>query len=326
MDALLDPRYAAQKQAEADRQRKMLLDSLRSLAPQAPATEPPDQRFGYGEAADLNRLPPSEFDATPALPPSPRMFQQASSRPPREAPTVLAGAGLEGMPRSYMERTPGGQGMGGNEWAKANQGAGRAVNELAGVGGFRRPTEELYKQAFRPNQVIGEGREAYEIPTMAPGAGQFAQAELKGRVGAEDFARLLGQKEQETVRDAEAQLAPPVQEAAECAAQRATYPARVQGEAMGLQAMFGLQGREATAAGTVESRRATRDSAALNYLQRSLDELMGREEQTPETQSMISEVREQLQQLRRGEFFLTDFGFSEDEIEDMAAAEAGDLQ
>ena len=161
----------------------------------------------FGGVSEMGDIAPT-VDSAPAyagpriMPMPPAMFRNAAQEPAVPSPTPMSrmatveGSGIEG-PRMEMFRTPGGQGMGGREWALANQGPSDAVKALNEQ--YRVPTEELFKQANRQSGV-------------APGANQWAASMLEDRLGAEDFARLLGQQKQETVEMAEAELSPQVQQ------------------------------------------------------------------------------------------------------------------
>ena len=165
----------------------------------------------------------------------------------------------------------------------------------------RRSTEELYKQAFRPAEQ------------MAPGAGEFARDTLQDRTGADDFARLLGQKEQETVRMSQAHLHPAVQATQEQEARRGAYPAEAQGRSNALSGMFGLQREQARGQATVEAARSRRDQAVQSMLIRELGELTtgGYPGESPDEREDRMGRRDMIQELlnrsRAGEFNLGDF-------------------
>lgn len=161
-------------------------------------------------------------------------------------------------------------------------------------------TEELYKQAHRP------------ADQMAPGAGEWAQDELKDRIGPEDFARLLGQKEQETTRMAQANLHPAVQAQQERAARRAAYPAEAQGRSNALSSMFGVQREQVRGQANVEAARARRDQAVQSMLLREIGDMtVGGYQGEPsnERQDRLSRIQmytELLNRARAGEFNLGD--------------------
>ena len=167
-------------------------------------------------------------------------------------------------------------------------------------GGFRRPTEELYKQSFAAPE------------TVAPGAREMARAELEPRVGAEEFARLLGQKQQETIQTAQTGLHPAVQAQQEAAAQRATYPARAAGQASTLAGMFGLQREQARGQAAVEAARARRDAQAGQAVTRAMSELaVGPQDESDEDRALRMNLMQRLdameKALRSGEYFLSDY-------------------
>ena len=83
-----------------------------------------------------------------------------------------------------------------------------------------RPTEELYRQAFAPAE------------TVAPGASEYAQSQLKERTGSEEFERLLGMKQRETVEGAETAMHPAVLAQSEMASRQKAYPYQAQAAGM----------------------------------------------------------------------------------------------
>ena len=109
----------------------------------------------------------------PPLPGPPPMFSGGGESPATPAAT-RALSGLvegEGLPPNWMLRTPGGKGLEGPEWtARQTPGNYQGVGEPMAAQ-FRRPTEELWKQASRSPEET------------APGAQASAGMELFGRVG-----------------------------------------------------------------------------------------------------------------------------------------------
>ena len=270
------------------------------------------------------------------VPKPPEMFRQHTyNADVPGAPNLNAGAvqgeGLPPGPSFYMERTPGGQGMGGEEWARANQGPSAQVKALSSL---YRPTEELYRQAANPTQTVsrdvttrGFGQpwetntEQFQLASSAPGAAQSATQQLQERLQPEEFQRLLGQKQQETIAGAQTSLDPTVQASAEAEARRATYPAQAQAEGLKNQALLGFLGRQATAEGSVAGRQATRDAAALGALERAMTAITSREDLTPEDQAELLRLRESIELVKRGVFFLSDLGFDEQQLDELADLE-----
>ena len=194
--------------------------------------------------------------------------------------------------RGWMNRADG-SGLNGMEWASQNQGSSYQAPP-------RISTEELYQQSFRdPN-------------SMAPGAGQWAGKQLQDRVGAEDFSRLLGQKQDETIAGAQTQLDPRVRQASEEEAIRSTYPQREAGKASGFAAMLGLQGDQERAAAAVEGARARRDALGSQAVARAIQELtVGPADESPEDRGLRMQLLQRFQEMERGistgEYFLSDY-------------------
>ena len=223
----------------------------------------------------------------------------------------------------------GGDDLSGNEWALSNQGPSAGVRALSSM---NRPTEELYRQAASPTQTVRRGAgfagsefldkpESYTMASTAPGASAAATQGLKERIAPEDFQRLLGQQQEETITGAKTQLQPDVTAAAEAEARRGTYPAQAQAEGLKNQALLGFLGRQSTAEGSVEGRRATRDAAALNTLERSMGSIMEREDLTPEDKSELQRLRESIELVKRGVYFLSDLGFDDQQLDELADLE-----
>lgn len=195
--------------------------------------------------------------------------------------------------QGWMSKTPDGAGLNGNEWAAQHQGSSYQAPP-------RISTEELYQQAFRnPNSV-------------APGANQASAHQLEDRVGTEDFARLLGQKQDETIASAQTELDPRVQEAAEQEAIRGTYPAREAGKASGFAAMLGLQGDQIQAGAEVEAARARRDALGSQVAGRAIQELaIAPANETGEDRAQRLQYLQKFQEMERGistgEYFLSDY-------------------
>lgn len=79
--------------------------------------------------------------------------------------------------------------------------------------------EELYRHAFG------------DPSSMAPGAPQMAQGQLKGRMADEDWNTLLQQKQQEAILGGLTSLHPAIQASEEQKAQRISYPAQYNAQA-----------------------------------------------------------------------------------------------
>lgn len=265
----------------------------------------------------LQQLGGQQETGLPTPPQTPLMFRRPgtldespfrSQQPP--APGVqrtgaIAGPGVSGVEGGLgMTRTPGGVGQGGREWAQQRSGFRTPVSTAP-----YRSTEELYRIGFAPPSV-----------GVAPGARELAQAELRPRIGEEEFERALGQKEREAIRTAEVGMHPSVQREREAAARRATYPAEAQAKGLGLQALYGFLGRQETAGGTVEARRAQRDAAALNTLERAMSAIMEKQDLTPEDRGELNRLRESIELVRRGVFFASDL-FDENELDALADLE-----
>ena len=216
------------------------------------------------------------------------------------------------LPSKYLMMRSPGAGMEGWEWTAANQGASPAVKALTG---FHMPTEELYKQSFRPAEQV------------APGANEWAQGQLKERMGAGDFERLLGQKEQESFRAAQSRMNPTAQASLEADARRATYPARIAADASKISSLLGLQQEQEKGAASVESARARRDALGFQALQRRLDTLSEIEPADNTEQEEITEelasTKRMVDLIRSGELFLSDF-LSEQAIDAIISEEGLD--
>ena len=230
------------------------------------------------------------------------------TKPPTSAPSRLGPGQFKGLGEDRFEVA--GAFGGPSVTGTASFGGGPLDTEqaLAGLkaassqfgGGFRRPTEELYKQAFRPAEQ------------MAPGAGQMALAELESRVGAEEFARLLGQKQEETIQTAQTGLHPAVQAQQEATAKRATYPAQAAGQASALAGMFGLQREQVRGQASVEAARARRDAQAGQAVTRAMSELaVGPQDESDDDRALRLNLMQRLdameKALRSGEYFLSDY-------------------
>lgn len=210
----------------------------------------------------------------------------------------------------WMSKTPGAAGLNGNAWASQNQGS-----------SFQAPprisTEELYQQANRSPESV------------APGANQWAANTLQDRVGAEDFARLLGQKQDETIAGAQTQLDPRVRQAAEEEAIRSTYPAREAGKSAGFAAMLNLQGDRERAGATVEASRARRDALGTQAVQRAIQELaVGPADESDEDRSLRMQLLQRFQEMERGistgEYFLSDY-LDDTALDEIINATMGDM-
>ena len=269
-------------------------------------------------------LEPSPLDEGPGIwPMTPKPFRDAAiPTPPPTAPTgdlsslVPYPSNIQKVQSAYdpSKETVGSMEFGGPKINSLPQS--QQLQALSGLknasaqfgGGFQRPTEELYKQANS------------DPSTMAPGAGQAAQAELTSRTGAEDFQNLLGRKSQETIQGAESALHPTVQGQAEQVARRAAYPAEAQGRANALSGMLGIQRETARGQAAVEAARTRRDEAVQSMLIRQLGELTTggyRGESPQEQQDRMAHrdlIIELLQRSRSGEFNLGDF-ISDEELQ-----------
>lgn len=155
---------------------------------------------------------------------------------------------------------------------------------------------------------------------MAPGAQMAAQQQLSDVLGDAEFEKLMARKEQEIPRVAGAELHPSVQRQQELAARRAAYPSQAQAQGLQNQALYNFLGRRETAAGAVESRRATRDASALNTLERAMSAITEREGLTPEDNAELNRLRESIELVRRGVFFASDL-FDESELDQLADLE-----
>lgn len=262
------------------------------------------------------------------MPTPPPMFRQSTPdigvSSPYDTPNMgrVQGQGIEG-PTMYMERTPGGKGMSGNEWALANQGESPAIKALSEA---YTPTEELFRKAASPDrlQIQGDdtdwtGYSRGMSVGRAPGSQAYAQNQLKNRVGDDEFARLLGQKEQEIERTAQAKLSPTVQTEAQLGAERAAIPAKLTAQAQGLSGLFGLRRAQETAAGQIEGRRAARDGAATAALARAYADLSvpkytENDDERTAREGRAAEIKEMLDALQDGQFFLSDL-VGEDEVD-----------
>lgn len=115
-----------------------------------------------------------------------------------------------------------------------------AVRPLSGAGGREHPLlaltrlqpseEELYRRSFAPPEI-----------GLAPGSREMARQQLQERIGEQDFRRLLGQKQAETIQMAQAGMHPAVQAQAEAEARRATYSAQSQARVAALQSLLGIE-------------------------------------------------------------------------------------
>ena len=146
------------------------------------------------------------------------------------------------------------------------------------------PGPQFQEQANAVADTRKQQRQAYLGGFESP----QAQAQFGRGVGPE-YERVQEQKRQDLVAGAGATLHPDVQRVQETTAQRGAYPAEAQAKGLELQALFGLQGRQATASGTVEAARSRRDAAAMQYLQRSVDELMSREDLRNEDKALLQD-------------------------------------
>ena len=166
------------------------LEALRRILPEQTAstgfeeyTPPSMPRMYTGGDPNVDKLKQlfagPQRPAAPALPGSPPMFRPRTDTTAEPAMT-RASTGLvegEGLPPNWMVRTPGGRGQNGLEWAASQpQGAYQGVREP--LRRPYRPTEELYKQAFRPAEQT------------APGAQASAGMELFERVGPDPEQQL----------------------------------------------------------------------------------------------------------------------------------------
>ena len=194
--------------------------------------------------------------------------------------------------KGWMNQSSG-AGLNGQGWTALNQGSSYQAPP-------RISTEELYQQANR------------DPGSVAPGANQWAGKQLQDRVGAEDFSRLLGQKQDETIAGAQTQLDPRVRQASEEEAVRSTYPAQVAGKASGFAAMLGLQGDQERAAAAVEGARARRDALGSQAVARAIQELtVAPADESTEDRSLRTQLLQRFQEMERGistgEYFLSDY-------------------
>lgn len=236
----------------------------------------------------------------------PNIFRQPVSRPfsPSPQPPTLGSYNegiVQGVAPPWMQQDIVGGSMTRGDGPGLSGNDPRAIAALKATAyqpAPRIPTGELYKQSFRPAGQV------------APGANQWAQGELKERIGADEFTRLLGQKEQESFRSAQSQMHPAVQANLEAQARRASYPAQAQAEATKLSGLFGLQREQERGAASVESARARRDALGFQALQRRLDTLSRIEPAAGEKEEIADELastKRLLDLLRSGELFLSDF-------------------
>lgn len=93
-------------------------------------------------------------------------------------------------------------------------------------------SEELYRSAFNEPDYQTAAGGVFRPPSAQP----WAQNQLKEREGLEEFQRLLGMKQQETIGQAEAQLHPSVQAAGEITARQKAYPNQAYAEGLAEQA------------------------------------------------------------------------------------------
>lgn len=93
--------------------------------------------------------------------------------------------------------------------------------------------------------------------------------------------------------------------------------ARATGGNAALVAMLGLQREQERTRGVVAGRQVQRDAAALNTLERAMSQIMGREDLTPEDQAELQRLRESIELVRRGVYFISDL-FDEDQLNELA--------
>lgn len=275
---------------------------------------------------DLTKAPQTRVPVTTPQVQAPSMFTAQRSPVSEVGPP-------SGFPQSAGERdVPGayGQGMVRGSFTVG----GPNVPQTAALEGLRRhqptygnqaSTEELYRRSFpaRHQQeyfVPGEpGRRVMGTAGTfyAPGVQDQAQQQLQDRIGEEAFERALRQKEQEARQMARVGLDPAAQLGAELTARRAAYPSQAQAEGLSTQALYNFLGRRETAESAVAGRQAQRDAAALNTLERAMSQIMGREDLTPEDQAELQRLRESIELVRRGVYFLSDL-FDDSQLDELA--------
>ena len=300
------------------------------------AFNPPDNTLDQGPG--MWPMRPKQFSMPPiAPPPVPPEFPMGQNDGSAVAGTSMND--IRGLPQnSFMERTPGGQGMGGNEWATANQGPSAGVRALSGI---NRPTEELYKQAANPTQTVRRGAgfagsdfldkpESYTMSSTAPGASQSATRELQTRFAPEDFQRLLGQKQEETTAGARTQLQPDVSAAAEAEARRSAYPQQASAEGAQGSALLNFLGREKTAEGSMQSQQIAaggRHIAAIIGAQQRLLSNLATSEVPDEDRQLIMQRLDQMDKQKQALMQLQEtYGLTDEDIDGLLGEDEYDLE
>lgn len=299
---------------------------------------------GMSQAWNAARQAPgsaSRFEPQPSMgltPASPPMFRPQPPRVPGlpDESMTMRGEGrnpFTEVPSSYDPNTVA-PGAGVTGWDPNVQ-----LNTESALSGLKNasmqrtmpriPSSELYKQAAARPQTIGYGDDAYQIDTVAPGAREWAAGELGQRNELDDFQRLLGQKQQETVTGSQTALHPAVRAAEGERAERAALPAQITGRSNALASWLGLQGRQATADATVEASRSRRDQGAMQAVTRAIQELAQApavvEDPADRTERMgkLQGFQQILELIRNGQFFSyddlnqvlgDDFGFGLDDF------------
>lgn len=194
-----------------------------SKAPQ-PAPAAPTAPFG-----------PPESMATPAAPTTPTAMTPRYGQP-FGANTAMSAprAGEYDLPTQMPGMRVRGTASGAGPRAADVLGPSSPLQALKEAGDTRMqqqpyiPTEELYRSAFNEPEFKTAVGGVYR----APSSQKWAQQELQERTGTDEFQRMLGMKQQEVVGQAEAQMHPTAQAAAEVEARRKAYPSQAQAEGL----------------------------------------------------------------------------------------------
>lgn len=129
------------------------------------------------------------------------------------------------------------------------KGANSTAN-MTGRGDLGPSTEELYRHAFGDPE------------SMAPGAGEMAGEQLRGRISAESWNRLQSQKQLETIMAGLTSQHPYVKAKGEQEADWASYPAQQAAQGLERQAQIGANARLQEA----DLDAQTADAVSLNKL------------------------------------------------------------